>query len=111
MLGPRRFTDISNVALQALYRLRDAEELISLEITLVTKDTEVHELLVKLNTAEGKPAPPEAEPTAYRGLDIPKAKRLLVARDLRLKNLKLRLEKLQQEEDEGLPELPIGSKT
>lgn len=106
MLGPRRFTDISNVALQALYRLRDAEELINLEVTLVSKDTEVHDLLVQVNRAEAKPAPPEPEPAAYDGLDIAKAKRLLVARDLRLKNLKLRLEKLQQQENEELPELP-----
>ena len=105
MLGPRRFNDISKVTLEALYRFRDAEELQTLQRTLISKDDEIATLLGKLNRLEGKLPTTSPDKPEYDGVDLAKAKRLMVARDMRLKNLKSRIEKIQAEEDEVLPEL------
>lgn len=107
MLGPRRFNDISKVTLEALYRFRDAEELSNLKTALTLKDEEIATLLNTLNRLEGKPtASLSPEKVNYDDLDLNKAKRLIVARDMRIKNLKGRIEKLQKEEEEELPDLP-----
>lgn len=106
MLGPRRFNDISKVTLEALYRFRDAEELHTLRKTLTSKDDEITTLLSTLNRLEGKLSTTSPEKPEYDGVDLAKAKRLLVARDMRLENLKARIQKIQAEEDEELPELP-----
>jgi len=108
MLGPRRFNDISKVTLEALYRFRDAEELQSSRKTLISKDDEVATLLSQLNRLEGKLSTTSPEKPDYEVLDLPKAKRLLVARDMRIKNLKSRIRKIQAEEAEELPDLPIS---
>lgn len=108
MLGPRRFNDISKVTLEALYRFRDAEELQDLQKTLISKDDEVATLLATLNRLEGKLSTTSPDKPDYEGLDLPKAKRLLVARDMRLKNLNSRIQKIQAEEEEELPDLPTG---
>lgn len=106
MLGPRRFNDISKVTLEALYRFRDAEEVQELERQLASKDDEIASLLSRLNRLEGKLTTTSPEKPDYEGLDLAKAKRLMVARDMRLKNLNARIEKLQAEEEEELPDLP-----
>lgn len=106
MLGPRRFNDISKVTLEALYRFRDAEELINLRKTLDSKDEEISNLLYKLNRLEGKLPTGSPEKPDYEGLDLAKAKRLTVARDMRLKNINAKIEKIEKEEAEELPELP-----
>lgn len=108
MLGPRRFNDISKVTLEALYRLRDAEELQRLKKELEDKDEEIIDLLSKLNRLEGKATLSSPDKPSYDDmqLDLAKAKRLVAARELRLKNLAGRLDKLQKEEEEDLPDIP-----
>lgn len=110
MLGPRRFNDISKVTLEALYRFRDAEEIQELEKQLLSKDDEIASLLSRLNRLEGKLTTTSPEKPDYEGLDLAKAKRLMVARDMRLKNLKARIGKLQAEDEEELPDLPGKAK-
>jgi hypothetical protein len=106
MLGPRRFNDISKVTLEALYRLRDAEELETLRNTLINKDEEITTLLLELVKLEGKlPISSPEKPIYGDELDLQKAKRLLAARDMRIKNLKMRIDKLKKEDEEELPDL------
>ncbi|KAK9893330.1 hypothetical protein P389DRAFT_182104 [Cystobasidium minutum MCA 4210] len=107
MLGPRRFNDISKVTLEALYRFRDAEELAKVKASLSSRDGDIATLLTKLNRLEGKLVRGSSPETFdYDGLELGKAKRLLVARDMRVKNLESRIAKLEQQEKEELPDLP-----
>lgn len=106
MLGPSRFDWIKKVAIQALHSLRDAEEVLDLQLQLIKKDDEIYNLLKDLSRKEGKapPAPPEAQD--YESIDLNKAKRLVVARDARMKALRARMVKLEKQEEEETEELP-----
>lgn len=109
MLGPKRFTDIEQAATQALYRLRDDEEVVEIRETLEKNDAEIQNLLVELHRKEGKLAPPAQTIPDYEILDLARAKRLQTARTLRISNLRGRIAKLDKqeaEEESDLPEVP-----
>ena len=110
MLGPRRFNDISKVTLEALYRFRDAEELAKVKASLCSRDGDIATLLAKLNRLEGKLPTGSPEIPDYDELDLMRASRLLVARDMRIKNLQSRIDKLQRDEEEELPDMPKAAK-
>ncbi|CAD6567955.1 MAG: hypothetical protein CYPHOPRED_002175 [Cyphobasidiales sp. Tagirdzhanova-0007] len=105
-LGPRRFDDIRKVALEALYALRDEEKLLELQNILEAKDKEIYDMLKSVSRKAGTAVPSARRSEQYDNLDLAKARRLLAARDLRIGNLKLRLDTLDKEAKEDLPDFP-----
>lgn len=107
MLGPRRFDDIKQVALEALHDLRDQEALAEAIQTLRAKDNDIWEHLKRLNRLEGKmpPSPPDED---YGKLDLKKARRLDTARTARIANIQSRIMKLEKDDKDDLPDLPIS---
>lgn len=106
-LGPRRFDDIRKVALEALYALRDQEEIFKSVQDLKIKDQEIRGLLKELSSKAGTAMPSATGPENYDALDLAKTRRLQIARDLRIGNLQLKLEKVRDETEENhLPDLP-----
>lgn len=116
MLGPRRFDDIKEVTTEALYRLRDEEEIQTLRASLVERDAEIDRLLTQVARLEGTlstvlTAQASTPTQDYSSLDLAKAKRLHRARELRVVNLKEKLAKVEKEAADDLPDLPASSAT
>lgn len=111
MLGPRRFDDIKKVALEALYNLRDNEALQEALKGLLHRDDEIRTLLDKIGRLSGTLSP-ASRAESYDDADLAKCKRLLLARESRIRVLKRKLDELEAEKaDDELPSLPIGKKT
>lgn len=109
MLGPRRFDDIKQVALEALYSLRDEELLAEVKVELEKLDSEVHNLLRQIARAQGFAAP-ALTVHDYEGMELAKGEKLKAARNARLRTLNAKLKMLQQEEQDELPDLPGQTK-
>ena len=94
------------MALEALYALRDEEKLLELQNILEAKDKEIYDMLKSVSRKAGTAVPSARRSEQYDNLDLAKARRLLAARDLRIGNLKLRLDTLDKEAKEDLPDFP-----
>ncbi|GAA5865627.1 hypothetical protein JCM8547_007667 [Rhodosporidiobolus lusitaniae] len=119
MLGPIRFTHIRAVATQAIQRLAAAQLLPTLLARLSQLDAEIAALSSpSSSTSTASSSPSKPSPAAgtkaggvgggaapYAALDIPKAERLVAAREKRLELLKKQKEKREEQERREMEEL------
>jgi hypothetical protein len=100
MLGPARFAHIRTVTLQSLSRLSLALAL----PTLITRLTSLDAEIALLSPPSVPPFPTEAklakekQKTQYAALDVPKAERLVAAREKRVELLRKKKEEKEGEE-------------
>ncbi|BGP20171.1 hypothetical protein JCM10213_000744 [Rhodosporidiobolus nylandii] len=97
MLGPVRFTHIRTVATQAIQRLASAQALPSLLSRLSSLDAEIGSLSAFLNPPTAPPPDPAKVKAQYAQLDVPKAERLVSAREKRVELLRRQKEKKVEE--------------
>ncbi|GAA6039191.1 hypothetical protein JCM8097_000462 [Rhodosporidiobolus ruineniae] len=101
MLGPVRFTHIRQVATQAIQRLAAAQALPSLLSRLKELDAEISTLSLATSAV---PDPAKLK-QQYASLDVPKAERLVAAREKRVEVLRRQKEKREEEERREMEEL------